>query len=60
MLVKKLDSAQEIRELLFWEVESALKRFELDFQTSTESIQVLRHAYVSEIIDLAFSKLEVR
>ncbi|AYV56113.1 hypothetical protein CH370_13355 [Leptospira kmetyi] len=55
---KNLETREDLRELIYWKVESTLKRFEYDFQFSNEPIQVLRHTYAQEIANLIFDSFE--
>ncbi|WP_165783052.1 hypothetical protein [Leptospira kmetyi] len=53
-----METREDLRELIYWKVESTLKRFEYDFQFSNEPIQVLRHTYAQEIANLIFDSFE--
>ncbi|XDD49988.1 hypothetical protein AB3N59_16735 [Leptospira sp. WS92.C1] len=53
-----METTKDLRDSLCWEVEGTLKKFEHDFQMSPEPIQVLRHTYATEIVNLVFSTLE--
>lgn len=53
-----LETREDLRELIYWKVEDTLKKFEYDFQFSSEPIQVLRHTYAQEIVNLIFDSSE--
>lgn len=53
-----METREDLRELIYWKVEDTLKKFEYDFQFSSEPIQVLRHTYAQEIVNLIFDSSE--
>ncbi|EJO69693.1 hypothetical protein [Leptospira kirschneri] len=53
-----METKEDLREFLYWKVERTLKKFEYDFQVSPQPIQILRHTYTQEIVNLVFESLE--